>query len=303
MKTIGMTDTQSAYTHSLIGDLAVVIILYNPSEREIRKLSNYHGSIYKHVIIIDNSPTSSKIYVEKFLDKFQYYHFPENIGVAKAYNIALKRSHELQIDWLLLMDQDSEFFATNIIKIQAHIIKYNIKLSDVGILAALPHPDPESIIYPSSEIEYDTVAISSGSLINVKIATQLNGFDEKLFIDTVDCEYCFRVLLAGKRIIKCLRVPFKHAIGSPKVVKILKWNLLSYNHSPIRRYYLVRNNFELFRKYYFSRRKDIQNIVWYSFRMWVLRQILLIFYEDNKMKKLFFSLKGFLHFCIRKFGK
>lgn len=36
------------------------------------------------------------------------------------------------------------------------------------------------------------LAITSGSILNVTIAKQLGSFDENLFIDEVDSEFCYR---------------------------------------------------------------------------------------------------------------
>lgn len=39
--------------------------------------------------------------------------------------------------------------------------------------------------------------MTSGSVISVRKALEIGGFDERLFIDEVDCEICYRAVGAG----------------------------------------------------------------------------------------------------------
>src|SRR5437016_4565785 len=62
--------------------------------------------------------------------------------------------------------------------------------------------------------------ITSGSIIN--LAARTGGFDEHLFIDMVDIEYCYKSIAAGYKIIQFKNILLEHRLGTTVYKKSVK---------------------------------------------------------------------------------
>jgi rhamnosyltransferase len=76
-----------------------------------------------------------------------------------------------------------------------------------------------SVITPHGYSEVRT-CITSGALTNLDLWKKLDGFDEQMFIDSVDFEYCYRVRKAGYKVIQTDQVQLSHSIGNAIYVQI-----------------------------------------------------------------------------------
>jgi rhamnosyltransferase len=89
--------------------------------------------------------------------------------------------------------------------------------------------------------------------LNLTLYQKIGPFDEKLFIDYVDNDYCYRAKLAGYKLLKFTNVTLIHQLGkmvnasSYKSLYLLKKKKVV--HPPIRCYYMYRNMLYLVEKY------------------------------------------------------
>jgi rhamnosyltransferase len=92
--------------------------------------------------------------------------------------------------------------------------------------------------------------ITSGAIINLKIAASLGGFDEKLFIDGVDTDFCIHSFEKGYQTLLVNEFSLRHQLGEEKKVMtpLLKSTFRKF-HNPTRLYYIVRNHLYLRAKY------------------------------------------------------
>ncbi|MCH5717222.1 glycosyltransferase family protein [Niabella hibiscisoli] len=101
------------------------------------------------------------------------------------------------------------------------------------------------------ESEITTQLITSGSVVNLLLFAEIGGFDEQLFIDEVDSEYCFRLNQKGYRTIKLKNIFLNHSLGVVSAHRSLK-NFKETPrtlHSPLRVYYMIRNYLYISRAY------------------------------------------------------
>lgn len=89
------------------------------------------------------------------------------------------------------------------------------------------------------EVSY---TITSGTILNLSIISNIGLMKDELFIDFVDIEWCFRAVSCGYKIYAIPSVLLEHEIGS-KPIKI--FGRVFVNHSPIRHYYYFRNAIHL----------------------------------------------------------
>ena len=137
---------------------------------------------------------------------------------------------------------------------------------------------------PNEEFSYVDRCISSASLNNVDIAAEIGGFDEKMFIDWVDFDYCKNCIDHGYNILRANNCIIEHQIGNSRIVKFLWKKLICYNHPSVRKYYYFRNRVYYARKYH-------ENI--FMTAKCLLSNFIPLFYEENKFEKIRQALKGF----------
>ena len=113
----------------------------------------------------------------------------ENQGIAKALNQLTSAAQKEGFDWILTLDQDS-VVPSNIV---GEFEKY-INNSSVGILCPIicDRNKDEEIKINEDCTEIDE-CITSGSLLNIKAWSEIGGFDERMFIDGVDFDICYRL--------------------------------------------------------------------------------------------------------------
>lgn len=276
------------------------MVLYEPTDSELNKINSYIRCGYQ-ILVIDNSSRINRGELKE--NAFNYEHFPENIGLAKAYNLALAFCQKYDYDYLLILDQDSILDFNVLSLLDYSITKLNLDLSKYAIISLHPVNDESMKVLTEPDAVFNFVPVSSGSIVNVHIAYEIGLFDERMFIDTVDTEFALRALEFGYKTVELLNLPIVHQVGQPKNIVINGVSCLVSNHSALRRYYFVRNGLELKRMYESSANPEVRAfaIGYYNWSSQV--QVMMINYESNKLEKLFYCLLGYYDFQVRKFGK
>lgn len=106
----------------------------------------------------------------------------------KALNQICSWCKENNYSWVITLDQDSLVQEDIIKKYKKYISTPNIAIMTPVII------DRNNIKCESqkNDFEYVDKCITSASFTNIDIWYQLQGFDEYMFIDLVDFEYCHR---------------------------------------------------------------------------------------------------------------
>lgn len=267
---------------------AGVVVLYNPDIKVITNIQSYIQQL-DILYVLDNSKNTNKNIVDSLVkySKVKYVKFTHNIGIAAALNYALREATEYE--FLLTMDQDSKFEKDMFKKYQSYIESRKGNDS-IGIFSA-------NNMMQSYETQYSFAesVMTSGNLVNVKVASLLNGFNEELFIDEVDHEFCYRIRLAGYKILCFYDVIMEHHLGDMQEKSFFNLQFHITNHNPLRQYYMVRNRLYVMDKYPQVRKKYMGDL---------LKIILkIILYENKKIEKLKFIAKGFFDYRDKNFGK
>ena len=234
-------------------NIAGVVILYNPAYTEI--IRNIKSYLYGLDIfyIIDNS---SQKCPEGLLSNFdsnvpvEYIFNGSNKGISYSLNLAAKLALEKGCSWLLTMDQDS-YFENEQFNTYIRIFEQEIKNNGTIGVAGVSYVHENSDIGPLPNLVKANKVITSGSIINLAIWKQTGGFDEKLFIDEVDHEYCYRVLANGGGVFVLPGVYLCHVFGTPANLGyfsvVAKKGRTIYNKQRI--YFIVRNYLYVRKKY------------------------------------------------------
>lgn len=267
------------------------IITFNPDiDLLIKNIQSISPQVDK-VLVIDNYSFNRNKIISVVEVNFKNVHFilnGKNLGVAEALNQVLNYAQKNNYDWVLTLDQDSVCEDDMVFKYK-EFLNRNIKQHDILILC--PQIEDINIKNNNEEnfgVEVIPVTITSGSFLNVDNALRIGGFLSKLFIDYVDFEFCLRGKANQLKTIRLKNVILKHRLGEIKEKRLLGYNLVVTNHSPIRRYYLFRNKIFVYRKY------------WKKFGPWVIKNILssiktiliILIFEKNRVEKFKNIFKG-----------
>lgn len=232
--------------------IAAVCILYNPGNEVIDNIKSYIENV-EIMYVYDNSEKQNlalKAELEK-MSNVIYISSGVNDGIAKAVNITGKMALEAGMDWLVTFDQDSYAEEGMLVQMKEYADS-NMCSNDTGIISP-------SYSYNSSEVHgnyninysfFDKV-MQSGAMNNLRIMEATGGYDEKLFIDQVDYEYCIRIRLAGYKIVKVNNALLRHNTYDSNVeIKYIDGYKIYINkYSDNRYYYIYRNNKYLAKKY------------------------------------------------------
>jgi len=269
--------------------LAGCIIIYNPKCDVWSNINSYLNEIEK-LYVLDNSEEyyNELIHKVKSSKKCQYINLRGNKGIAFALNIAVQRALNDQFHWLLTMDQDSFFTSDNLDKMKEYIESEK--------------PENVKVVCPAFEDEkiktrkYVLEMITSGSIMDVDFCNEIGGFDNKLFIDEVDHDYCVRVILKGCKVIKLNEARLTHFLGNQTFHNKIK----CYNYPPIRYYYITRNNLYFHFKY--RRYKELSSVI--KLQIPRIKKIMVsIWFEENRYEKYLYMLLGLYDFLRKNMGK
>jgi rhamnosyltransferase len=146
---------------------------------------------------------------------------------------------------------------------------------------------------------YRTIVMASGNLISVGIFTKVGFFNERMFIDYVDNEFCIRCHINKLQILEADDAILKHNLGNIGVHFFMGKRLITTNHNHIRRYYNARNRVYVYKKYI----KIFPKWVLSDVKSFIKEIIGIIFFEKDKMKKIILIIKGINDGLKNRLGK
>lgn len=273
------------------------IVTYNPEKNRLRANLESVRSQVDSMVIVDNGSQNVDD-VRDLASQFDCHLIlnRKNEGIAFALNQCVDYVTEHGDVWLLTLDQDSVckeglidcykkyLNAENVGMLSCDIYDRNTGIVSNGIIER--HLKFKS--YKEHELQFVPVAITSGCLMNACVAKNIGGFDNQMFIDYVDFDYCLSLHESGYRILKVDFVGLLHEIGHARKFKILGRDCILTNHSPIRHYYISRNTVYFIRKHnrYVNKISIISELL--------ARVFIVPFFEKNSFAKLKAALKGLL---------
>lgn len=268
-----------------------VVVLYHPDEETYANICTYLPNL-EVLYALDNTENPEPGIAHKIaeLPNVKYIPFHDNKGLSYALNYALNQANGQT--FLLTMDQDSAF-PPYMLDRYISSISDMANRDDIAMFAVNYTGLKEAKNLHGSH--FVKAAITSGSMVNVDIARKIGGFDENLFIDEVDDEFCYRAGENGFKILLMSDIKLTHHLGNPRQYNILGYRFTVLNHSPIRKYYIVRNRLYVAQKYPFIRRYYEQALI----KMFVK----VLFFESDKLAKLKLMLEGIRDFHHHCFGK
>ena len=164
------------------------------------------------IFIQDNSPEAHPPALDEDSPAIEYFHAPENPGLAAAYNKALRLADDHEIPWLLLLDQDTgldrRFLSQLLDAVQnetsAEICGVVPELVRDGRVCS-PHTLRRGGYFPlplgfSGFAAEPLVPCNSASCLKVQSLIAIGGFPEEYWLDFLDFIVFHRLQSAGGRV-------------------------------------------------------------------------------------------------------
>lgn len=289
--------------------LAAVVVIYFPDKNVVNNL-NIIIKNFDHIVLVFNSKFIPSLFENILFNQKNIIFLKNktNIGLSNGLNLGIKKLKSIKPDFIGLFDQDSLLPRDYSKKMINFIINYqhndaclycpnffNLvtkrfnKIKKIKLLRLRSYiPDDELISFPS-------YSITSGSLIHFSKFKEIGYFDENLFIDLVDTEWCLRAQSYGYKIVQNNEVVIQHSLGEGNI-KLL--NFIIQIHSPLRLYYYLRNSIYLYSLPHVS-----VNWIFIDFFKNIFRCFFYILFVKSRPIYFKYIIKAIYHGLIKKMGK
>jgi len=273
--------------------VCAIIITYNPNFQEFYEYYKQNIKEVDYTIVVDNSENSvvrqqiKELSTEIATEVIQ---LDSNRGIAYAQNRGVDRAKELdKFTFVLFLDQDS--------LLQKDMIstynEYYEKLKNQHEIAVLGVSNTQE--FNNDYISVNQI-ISSGTFTSLAVFQDIGYFDEDLFIDFVEYDWCWRAKAKGYEIFsirECKLLTHMHGDGK---INILGISMVK--PSSIRLYYQYRNLLTLLKRSYVPLKWKISM----ALKMLVKIPIYIFLLKDKQtaFKHIF---RGFKDFFLKKQGK
>lgn len=267
-------------------EIGVIIVLYNS---ENPNYSNLIGRPDTSVILVDNTPRR-----DMFLSDGNVHYVPlkENRGIAAAQNVGIRKAVELGCSHIFFFDQDSVIDSDYIVKMYDEYNRLKRIYPKLAMLGPIVVNKETGAHYKTEKetAKHDcrivSALISSGSMVETSVLGKVGLMEERLFIDCVDFEWCWRAESMGYICCCTERVELLHKVGQHDR-SFLNFPIII--SSPFRYYYQYRNFLWLLKRRYVPMKWKITSAVRKSVEM-----VLLPFLSNNGwaiMKNIFRGIK------------
>ena len=135
--------------------------------------------------------------------------------------------------------------------------------------------------------------------MNLSAYKKVGPFNEDLFIDYVDFEYCLRLRKKGFKVLQLGVAKIYHQLGQLEKRNFIFKTIYVTHHSSIRYYYRTRNRLFVTKKFILS----FPLFVLKDFFIFINELVKIVLFEKNKMSKLKILTYGVSDFLLGRYGK
>ncbi|WP_072314194.1 glycosyltransferase family 2 protein [Agrococcus sp. Marseille-P2731] len=250
---------------STAADVVAVAVTFRPDEAAIGDVLERAAAQVGTLVVLDNDTPlldgehwSERVALPAGVEVERS---ATNVGLGAAYNRAAAIAAERGARSVLLLDQDSQLDEGCVDALLRHADARAARgpLGAVGptFVDARSGERAPFVRFgfplnrklhaaPGGDVDADFL-ISSGSLIPLTAIAAAGPFDEGLFIDSVDMEWCFRAKAAGLQLVGVADARMLHTIGD-ELVRLPGGGSM-FVHSPLRLYMMTRNRVALWRRH------------------------------------------------------
>lgn len=259
----------------------IVVPLFAPASDVVTRIAQLTQQA-PVIAVDDGSPIGARPVLEELakLERVDLLRLPANHGIAAALNHGITAAFQHDADSVITFDQDSTPEPDHVTRLARHAAN-TACLGVIGpaLIEARHTLDPTA----DGVMDVEDL-IQSGMLIPRRTWEVVGPFDEGLFIDFVDIDFCRRVHRAGLRVLIDPTLPMQHRLGDPhgrQLPPLAGRRPRSSHHGPDRRYYINRNLIHMVRRYH----RDYPDWVRSMVRGVLKSDLLALLVDDQKLAK------------------
>jgi rhamnosyltransferase len=248
-----------------------VTVAFNPAPARLEEQLRALDGQVARIIVVDNG---SDLSVEKLLekssvlgrDRVRIIALPENQGIARGLNAGIAEARAGGAEFVVLLDHDS-VPAPDMVELMVAAYRRGAARPGADRIAAMgPRVKDfrDAREYPfirlgwlrnrhlrcgdRGEVVECDFLISSGTLLPLASFDEVGAFEEDLFVDSVDREWCFRARARGFTLKGVCAAQLDHRLGDHR--RSVAGGIELIVHSPERLYYMTRNRMLLYQRAY-----------------------------------------------------
>jgi rhamnosyltransferase len=241
-------------------DVAALVVGYFPDQRVVLELLKVLSTQVGHLILIDNGGSSNVAEIcknEKIV--ISYIQFEKNLGLGYALNAGFEKAIRFGVRYVATFDQDSAPPEDLIYDLKSQHLRLQhegVKCAAVGPVFFDRRETPKTYFpfyfeadgrihsatresWKKDELVQTDALITSGMLVRADVWASGVRYDEGLFVDYTDTEWCFRARAAGYKLFGCMQIEMGHAPSDAPPARMMGFSFFRY--SPLRRFYYFRN--------------------------------------------------------------
>jgi rhamnosyltransferase len=245
--------------------VAAIIVTYNPDLQRLGMVLDALP-VEVRVVVVDNNSAHEEVdEIERLLavrEDALLIRNASNAGLAAAINQGVAALEGEQVEFLLLMDQDSVPRPGALAVLHDAFLQLEADGQAVGCVGPRLMDSATGIehgfhtmrglrwvrVFPKPGESRPVRCANlngSGTLVRSGVFERMGGLDERLFIDHVDTDWSFRVLDAGLVLFGIPNAVFDHSMGERGLrFWFIGWRVWPVR-SPRRHYFLFRNSVKL----------------------------------------------------------
>lgn len=256
-----------------------ITVAFNPNPERLAEQLRALQSEVGEVVVVDNGSDAAVAKLPQLAGlTMRVIALPENRGVAHGFNAGIAAARERGSDFVLLLDDDSVPIAGMVEELLAAFRGRQLEEGAPQVAAVGPRIQDarDSLDYPfirlgwfhnphircgteEGEVIPCDFLISSGSLVPMSAFAAVGEFDEGLFIDSVDLEWCCRARSRGLALYGVCAARLDHRLGDRRHAVLNAFELVV--HSPERIYYMTRNRFLLYKRPYMPLKWKLKDLL------------------------------------------
>ncbi len=225
-------------------DVAAVVTTFTPSPAIVRNLRQIASQVTRVIVVDDSGQGYATAMVESAgLANLVLLVNEKNLGIAAALNRGMAEAAARGSGWVITLDDDTLVSERYVQDVFDFIDRHPNMTVGVVACGRQREDSGNTAGYQGEDMPFREKRnlITSGCVFDVTTHDAIGGFDERLFIDLVDFDFCIRLRKAGRKIIELECAGLTHMVGASRTVRFPGFALTVYNHTPFRLYYQARN--------------------------------------------------------------
>ncbi|MDE3066957.1 MAG: glycosyltransferase family 2 protein [Verrucomicrobiota bacterium] len=234
--------------------ISAVVVTYQPDAKLLDHLHRLSSRVAEIILVDNGSGGSSLQFVESAarLPGVELRRNGSNLGIATALNMGIRRALSFGRPWIATFDQDSAI-SENYFEGLFQAYETCPASRNVGMIVPGGWGEPRARAGKPQPARgawsFVRGAVNSGSLIKAEVFSTAGSFDDALFIDYVDTDFCLRLQKCGFKILSAAGVFLEHELGEKQTCRGPGFQISFRVHTAWRYYYIVRNRLVLYRRH------------------------------------------------------